>query len=307
MGEAVDYIWALDAGGTKTAASLYSSRGDLIAKCRVGAGNVFHKADAVRDELDKAWIILCKQANLNAATVKEHTLVSGGFAGMPAPGAVEFLQDVFSDFYDCRLSSDGYTAFVGAFGAGSGCMVSAGTGMTGFVRGGDQVVHHASGWGFPCGDRGSGAYIGFEAMIAWQSWLDDGPLLSSDGLHSSDIMYSELVSLFSSGQGKVLGWLEKARAIDYAKLAPLVLDAASEGDVFAVEIVDRAAQHIANLVLQLMREEPLDLYLAGGIGIALSSNIAARLAPEIGHVQPVGDALAGALSIGLGDVDPEFV
>ena len=307
MGEAVDYIWALDAGGTKTATSLYSSNGDLIAKCRVGAGNVFHKAGIVRHELEKAWIILCKQANLNDVSDKAHTLVSGGFAGMPAPGAVEFLQDVFSDFYDCRLSSDGYTAFVGAFGAGSGCMVSAGTGMTGFVRGGDQVVRHASGWGFPCGDRGSGAYIGFEAMIAWQSWLDDGPLLSRDGPHSSDIMYSELVSLFSADQGKVLGWLEQAGAVDYAKLAPLVLGAASQGDVFAMEIVDRAAQHIADLVLQLMRGEQLYLNLAGGIGIALSSNIATRLASEIVLVEPDGDALKGALSIGLGDVDPEFV
>src|SRR5438309_1739218 len=93
----------------------------------------------------------------------------------------------------------------------------------GAVIGFGEAVHadgrreSVSGWGFPVGDEGSGAWLGLSAMREAQRALD--------GRGKAGALAQAVWGLAGGTREALFAWCEHAGQHAYAKLAPLVFDA----------------------------------------------------------------------------------
>jgi glucosamine kinase len=93
-------------------------------------------------------------------------------------------------------------------------------------------------------------------------------------------------------------WCEGAGQRAYAELAPLVFEAAEQGDAGAAALLDAAATELAALVRPLdppAQDEPLPIVLTGGIGTRLRARWPAALRQRLVDAQ--GDSAEGALAL----------
>ena len=169
-------------------------------------------------------------------------------------------------------------------------MLIAGTGSACYGRGSDGTAWRAGGWGPWMGDEGSGTWIGREALTAVVKARDGrGPatalterLLAATGCSEPDeLMYRVYV----------LGLDRRATAA----LAPEVLAASEAGDAVAVDLLNRAVEHLVDAVeacrAALSLERP-PLALTGGVALAMWERIEAALHRRRSEV----DLVEGALS-----------
>ncbi|MDQ7078655.1 MAG: BadF/BadG/BcrA/BcrD ATPase family protein [Robiginitomaculum sp.] len=167
-----------------------------------------------------------------------------------------------------------------------GGIVIIGTGSIAFghVEGKDVKV---GGYGFPISDEGSGAYIGLQAIRK--------TLRAADGRCKHSDLTRTLFRRYDNQTDQVVGWMDTATATDYATLAPMVTQAAKEGDYHGRVITQHAAHHIEMMIRALYKAGIPRCALLGG----LADLILPWLSPDVRAtlVAPKGDALDGALQM----------
>lgn len=126
------------------------------------------------------------------------------------------------------VTSDVVSAHVGALGGGEGVLLIAGTGAAALGVDADGI-RLVDGWGPEVGDLGSGSWFGREALRA--------ALRASVGLVAPTVL-SERVAAAIGSLDEVQQWLaqDSPLARRLATLAPVVLDAAADGDPVARDI-----------------------------------------------------------------------
>ena len=168
----ITHVLAIDGGGTGTRAELRSLDGTLLGRAETGPGNLFqNRAGALAATL-AAWQASCAAAGIAPDLLAPTTCLSAGYAGLSAPGAEADLRAACAAFSSVKLSSDAYTALIGAFEGGPGALMVIGTGTAGCVLDAAGKVRQCGGWGFPAGDGGSGAWMGLQLVGAWLDWRD---------------------------------------------------------------------------------------------------------------------------------------
>jgi len=157
-----------------------------------------------------------------------------------------------------RVTGDGETAWLGAFGAAPGIAVFAGTGSGAMGRDGERWAR-AGGHGFLLGDEGSAYWIGRAAANAALRW--------EDGMGGSAALRDAVVE----ASGRDLTALVKdvhshpAERDRLALLAPVVTALAGE-DETARRIAIEAAGHLAELASAVGRRlGPLPVCGIGGV------------------------------------------
>jgi glucosamine kinase len=300
-GQEHDLVLAVDGGASKTEARLRRTDGTVLAAARTGPCNLFQNAEAAIAAIAEAWHICCAQAGLAPAATMARTVLSAGIAGIHAPGGREQCRAAFAGFAQVLLSSDGYTALVGAFGTAPGALLSIGTGVVGCRFDAQGRFALLGGWGFPVGDRGGGAWIGLRLVGGWLEHRDG--IVRRDG---SSALWQHLESALGATRAAILAELRGAPPSRYAALAPLLLDAAATGDPFASAVLDEAAGHLAALARALGSDT---LALGGGLSAPLAPRLEAALAGGFiaiaHHIAPA--ALEGAWRVALGERPAEFV
>jgi N-acetylglucosamine kinase-like BadF-type ATPase len=140
---------------------------------------------------------------------------------------------------------DACVALEAAFGAESGLVVIAGTGSIVLARTEDGTMRRAGGWGYLLGDAGSGYAVGRAGLRAVAAAFDGGPETSLcarlgercgiDGRESLiRRVYQEEVAL--------------------QDVAPLVIEAAADGDPVAADILTAQADALTQQVEWLLDE-----------------------------------------------------
>ena len=176
-----------------------------------------------------------------------------------------------------HILHDGEIALEAALEGRSGIVVIVGTGSVVTARFEDGEVRRAGGWGYLVGDEGSGHVLGAEGIRAVLASLDGGPATSlrekveplagplPDRL--IDLIYTE-------------GWpLQQA--------APLVLQAAAEGDAVAVGIVERQTALLARQVgCHLRRGKPLAPVVKLMGGLASNAYYRSALTEALHRIDP---------------------
>jgi glucosamine kinase len=183
------------------------------------------------------------------------------------------------------LENDGYTTVLGAHGGEPGLVVAAGTGTIGEVIRRDGSRGIASGWGWTCGDEGSGAWLGLRAMAHAQK--------AEDGRAAAGELARRVFAVAGHDRETILAWCAQAGQHGYASLARLVFESAEAGDAVAQGLIQAAVAELEGLALSLDPQAELPLALAGSIALRLRPHFSGNMRARC--VESKGDSADGAL------------
>lgn len=244
---------------------------------------------AARDGVAAALASIVPLLPRDGATLE--SLVVGAAGAWTAPDAAQQLASALAAETGARVAvaSDVVTAHAGALDGAEGVLLIAGTGAAalGIDGAGARLI---DGWGPELGDFGSGSWLGREALRA--------VLRRSAGLSADTVLVAAIEERLGAAS-EIATWLAQpdplARRL--ATLAPLVLDAAADGDPVAVEIAADAVRLLTSSAVAASSRTSA-VVIHGGLGdhawfhAALTDSLQAAGRHSI---PAVGSALDGAL------------
>jgi N-acetylglucosamine kinase-like BadF-type ATPase len=144
-----------------------------------------------------------------------------------------------------EVTHDADIALDAAFGRGSGLVIIAGTGSVVLARARDGTTRRVGGWGYILGDVGSGYAVGRAGLRAVAEAFDGGADTSMRARVAEQHGVAERDAL--------IHWVYQ-NEVALQNVAPLVVEAAMEGDPVASEILasqaDKLAQQAERLIDQ---------------------------------------------------------
>jgi len=274
----------IDGGGSKCKAIVMSSDNKVLGTGIAGPGNPLHGFEQAINSITESAKLALADAGIDESELGN--IVAGvGLAGVNLPVLFEQMSNWQNPFKKMYLATDLLIACLGAHNGNDGAVMITGTGSCGFsyVDGHSFIV---GAHGFPHGDKGSGAWFGLQA--AKQS------LLSLDGLIPPSLINDKVLALLGvSDDVELVEVIAGKPAAFYAQMANLVFDSAEEGDELALAIVAEGADYINHVARQLLKQNPPNLALIGGLTPRikpwLDESIKAQLIepmnpPEVGSV-----------------------
>lgn len=262
----------VDGGASKTRVVALAADGRLIGEACGPAATLNGRAETCWDTIVTTLRDIDTLANLALA---DASIVIGIAGTEIAPAYQAFVNAAPADCGSLAVLSDAHTACAGAHALADGATVAVGTGVVGFCRDQGRSMR-AGGWGFPHDDRGSGAWIGMEAV--------NHALAAADGRSQRDTLANRLLSDFDNDPGALAAWACSARAGDFAHYARVVVDQAQIQCASAEDVLNAAARHISAVARALVgTHDHLALALTGGLATImesrLDSDLLARLTP----------------------------
>ncbi len=243
------YIIAIDGGGTKTEGILADRNGDPVARLFRGPSNY----QAIGAEAALAvWRDLLSGLLKRAAARPDDLAAAGlGLSGWDRPRDEENIRALVARLgLTCPVWVDNDTYLIlragTPDGVGVGVVSGTGSNCVGENRAGAQ--HRIAGLGPEFGDLGSGGDIGVKALqVAFRSLDGRGPATS---------LVDRIMDRF--------GLARLDDIVDYtfadsettwspSRLTPMVFDAAMDGDVQALQILDWAGGELGNAARAVAR------------------------------------------------------
>ena len=300
-------LLGVDGGGSKTAA-LIASLDDagqihILGQGRGGPSNLrLAGKEQSLASLNKAVDEALLEANLQGQTVDYAVLALAGssFSDVRDEVSAWAQQRNLSSHFEIIHDAQPVLASGAVNGRGIALIVGTGSVAVGVNAKGEAAT--LGGWGHWFGDKGSGFDLASKALSAVAE--------AADGVGPPTIM-SELVlaRLGISNPRKILQQVsangDVRRAV--AALAPIVLEAAAQQDVLAIEIISNAIGEAVKLVAAVSKKltfkAPYPLMLAGGVACSnplfrdeLISRLS-RLDPTPDPIQIVDEPVEGCLKI----------
>jgi glucosamine kinase len=274
------HFLGIDGGGSRCRARIRDSKGTILSEATGGPCNIYQDFDGALATI----INTAKDAADTAGLTTQHIHAGLGLAGLVTSVSSERVMQANLPFASVTVDNDAAAACQGAFAAGDGGIVIAGTGSIGFakVKG---ARHMAGGWGFALGDHGSGAWLGHHALRR--------TALAMDGLLQPTPLIEHVMQRAGKDRSSLSRWSEHATPRDYGQFAPLVFECASRGDVHAMLIVIEGAAAISSLGRALLARGARRLCLLGGLSGVYPPYLDADVRGVM--VQPVADAVDGAI------------
>lgn len=296
----------IDGGGSHTVALLGTAgpgRMQIIGRGEAGPSNLRAVGQAAAwVELDRAVSAAFAQAGLQRGPVGAACLGLAGAGRSDEQAAVRAwaaevgLADVVDVTGDVALP-------VALLPEGWGVVVVAGTGSCVWARSKDGQNTRAGGWGPLLGDEGSAYALALEALriVTRQADRRGRPTSLTDRL-LRQIGVPDPPALIQVIHG---GEWDRTRL---ARLAPEVFRAADEGDILAVELVDRQVRELAECVAAAVAglglpSDAVPLALAGGLLVNAPTyrdrllHQLRDLAIRSSHVLVVSEPAEGALQL----------
>lgn len=253
-------VLGIDAGGTKTICQLADGEGHVLAEAR-GPGANLHAGGEI--EVEKALRLVI--AEVTAGRAAHPDAICLGMAGVDRPSDAAIAQGILARVGNpARLLvvNDALIALEAAVPGAPGLVIVSGTGSIAYGRDAAGRAARAGGWGYVLGDEGSGYWLGRLAVRA--------VVRASDGRGAATSLTARVLKHYGVARPPDLvheiytGM--KPSAI--AALAPLVQEAADEGDAIATHIIEAGAGELALAGTSVARRLGLDtgpVSLAGGI------------------------------------------
>ena len=283
-----DLVLGADVGGTSTRVAVAALE-DTAAR----AAGVLAVAEGGTGNPNLVGLA-ASAAEIRAATERalagvEGTVVGAVYGlagGSRATAEAGFLAAALPSGVDVApaLVSDVAVGFSSATPLPDGCMIIAGTGAVAGRLAGDRLLDRRDGWGWLLGDRGSGFWLGRQAVRATLDALDEGRRLGP--LHRAVLAEAAVpdhLGLVQVCYAQPPTWL--------ARFAPLVSRWADEDEV-AGRIADRAADLLA-ATLASVRPQSHEPVVVGGSVLATAGPIRARFASRLPPALALLDAESG--------------
>ena len=299
-------LLGVDGGNTKTLAVVAAPDGTILGAGRAGCSDIYNAEDEavaideIRTAVDEA---------LAAAAAPCEAIVAGGFslAGADWPEDIDLLETAVRRLgYGQRTQvvNDAIGALRAGTPDGVGVGVTCGTGIAIGARNEDGKIWYSGHWPVASG----GAELGWEtlrAVYAAELGLAPETSLTTGLLEHFEAETVEEVLHKTTARGNAWSAQKQAR------LAPVLLDHADDGDAVACEIVTEAARRHANAALAAadavgLRGRPFRLVLNGGVlrhpSRLLENLIRSRveeLAPDVETVHDPPEPVVGAALLAL--------
>lgn len=132
--------------------------------------------------------------------------------------------------------SDRDSGVAAALGNADGIVVNAGSGSSVTGRRADKI-EKAGGWGHILGDAGGAYFLVIQALRL---------ILREYDLHRGEVQFASKIlhALSLNNLDELVRWAQTAQKIDIATLAPVVCDAAANGDEHVVKILEEGAAYL---------------------------------------------------------------
>ena len=278
---------AMDAGGTKTEAVLFTSEGTVIKRIHTPGINHFNSGfdTACRDCLDQ----------LKAASPAP---VANAYVGMPAS---QYFGDTISRHIQAhaglplvRTEADGYMLISAMLGHQDGAALVCGTGSGLYIRS-KGAQYSIGGWGYILDGCGSGFILGRRALNA--------VVRQADGRGEKTLITDLANAQMGGDVTERLPEIYAGGRPAFAAFARTVFAARKQGDAVAERIFDGCADDLAEMVCTAHRRSAISsLILNGGIfqhfpeyAEALGQRIPAGIALVSSDVPPLYGAVTEAL------------
>ena len=260
----MNYFLGVDGGQSGTTALIGDETGRVLGVGHGGPANHAAAAEG-RARLERAVSTSVGDACVAAGLPGNQAFAAACFGLSGGPGGKEQILGTLVRAEQLIVTTDAEIALRGATETGQGIIVIAGTGSIALGRNAAGTQARAGGWGYVYGDEGSAFDIVRQAMRA--------ALRIEEGWGTQTNLRQVLLD--ASGCGSANELLHEFYGSAWprdrvAALAPLVDAAANDGDPVARNVLNAAAQQLAELAAavrtQLWKDgEPLHVAYAGGV------------------------------------------
>lgn len=255
------YYAGVDGGGTKCRAELYDATGRLLGAGVAGSANIARYGETARHSITDAVSLAVTNAGLDADTLAD-VIVCGGFAGANLPSAAAALRAWQHPFATFHFASDLHTALYGAHAGANGAVLIVGTGSCAAALVDGELVQ-LGGHGFLLGDKGSGAWLGKQAVSYTLEALDRvvsaGPLSDAVCAHYQCTTATALVDRLNQAPPGVFG-----------EISPLLIELAAADEPVARALVQQGCVYLSDIARKAIARSQGQLVLTGGVAGALA-------------------------------------
>ncbi len=289
------FVFGIDGGGTRSRLAVCDGEGQVVHRAEGGSTNIYSASpDAVRNNLRELLTPLARSPLFGR--IAAGCIGSAGLAREAEREQIgSFLREFLPDT-PLHLCSDGEILLCGGLRSLEGYALISGTGSLALSRRSDGSIRRSGGFGYMLGDEGSAWWIAHEALVR--------TLRSSEGRDLPTRLLPRLLAACSlKERDDLIGYVHhRAGKADIGALAPLVTEAAREGDPLAGDVLNAAAEELLSLVRSVWDDQIRcrELVAAGGVlekdplvPELLREKLAKHL-PELTVVSPSGTALEGA-------------
>lgn len=282
----------VDGGGTHTRAIVGDDVGRVLGRGDAGASNQATTGSASAGRAIQAAVCAAlAQAGSGPGEIAAACL---GLAGLDRPQdetAFAPSAEALGFPRAARLVNDSVIAWAGATGGSPGIAVIAGTGSVAYGRGANGTDRRAGGWGGVLGDEGSAYRIAAAAINRVLRGIDGreaptglGPVLARAAGCEDPADLCLLARADRSSPGQPL------EAV-IAALAPVVTEAAADGQPEAVAITEEAGRELAGLAIAIAGRLQLQAPAVHGLGSVLAGDTPVRTACDVRLRQVLGSRL----------------
>ena len=228
---------AIDGGGTKTEFLLFTEKGEVLCRRRLGAGN----PNTVG--IEGTCRVLCDGIGEMLAVSGS---ISGIYAGIAGCGNSEHRRNVLKHLRKsypslrCEVSSDVVNVIGSCTECRDNCLaVICGTGSVVYAKKGSDLIQ-TGGWGYLFDGAGSGYDIGHDAICT--------ALAERDGFGAHSLITDAVEEKIGAPVKSSMNLLY-SRGKDYiASFSAIVFDCARKGDATALEIIGKTTDRLALLI-----------------------------------------------------------
>ncbi|HYH00634.1 MAG TPA: BadF/BadG/BcrA/BcrD ATPase family protein [Terriglobales bacterium] len=289
----------IDGGGTKTICTV-GDENAVLGTGTSGGSNVIRLGEPeARKSVQTAILSACEAASVQPADV-ERTCI--GVAGASVPQVREAIRRFISEIAggEVIVVGDNEVALEAAFSGAPGVIVASGTGSIAYGRNEHGQTARAGGHGFAISDEGSGHWIGRAAVVAAMRAFDR---------QQDTQLHCYIQDAFQvETREQVVKVANATPPPNFARLFPLVVQAAESGDTVASEVLARAGEELAELAIIVLQKLWPDSTVprVGIVGGVFQNSAAVRRSfqrallskyPQANVNVSVAEPVAGALSL----------
>ncbi len=238
----------IDGGGTRTDLALVDVEGVFVSGLRGATSN---RAVVGPDAAIEVLRSLIDEALDQAGATRPIAAGWIGLAGADRPEDQALFRAALADRIDSiRITNDAELVLSG-FPDSIGIALIGGTGSIAFARNEAGGFGRSGGWGHIFGDEGSAyglAVNGLRTVAA-----------ATDGRGPETSLTESLMDYWQAGTPQQLiskVYHAAIRKSDIAAAAPVIVNAAREGDSISLQLLESAAFHLASLIISLLHRIP---------------------------------------------------
>ncbi|MDT8717869.1 ATPase [Clostridium sp. 19966] len=251
------YVIGVDGGGTKTEASAYSSKGEVILTSKRGFANLLNNRETALNN-----IVNSIKEIIDILGTSELKGVYLGIAGSEVGENAKIISDKIKNKLkiDAVVMNDAEIALKAMLKGKDGILVIAGTGSVAFGIN-NNISSKCGGWGNLLGDEGSGYSIAIKAI---KRMIFE----EEHSIPKSELTRQIMSKLQINSVNEITKFVYSSTKDEIAALTPIVARLGEAGDKAACEILINEGIELAKTVENLYRKlkfEGCPIALVGGV------------------------------------------